>query len=224
MSLAIDRELIIKTLFAGRTRIVNGLQEPGYSKMYVKDHPFPKYDLKEAKKLVSESAYKGEVIPYYILNDYYLNEVNVSQALVEMWKAAGINVQIEVKENWTQVNAEDENKIRYLGMRNTSHTDLYGDPSGCLWRTYSAKYDATTFHNWKGADVDEFNKLGGILDSSINPQDRYNAFKKMLEIYDNNPPAIVLYQNVALSAKQKKLDWSAYSQVYMYFGPENFKQ
>ncbi len=224
MSLAIDRELLVKTLFSGRTRVTNGLQEPGYDKMFVKEHPYPKYDLKLAQKLVKESKYKGEVIPYYILNDYYPNEVSAAQAMVEMWRTAGINVQIEVKENWGQVNAEDSNKIRILGMRNTSHTDNFGDPSGCLWRTYNAKYDAQTFYDWKGPDVDEFNRLGKILDSSPDQKVRYTTFKKMLEIYDNNPPALILYQNVAFSAKRQNVDWTAYRQVYMYFGPENYKQ
>ncbi|MDX9801556.1 MAG: ABC transporter substrate-binding protein [Spirochaetia bacterium] len=224
MSLAIDRELLVKTLFSGRTRVTNGLQEPGYDKMFVKDHPYPKYDLKKAQQLVKESVYKGESIPYYIQNDYYPNEVNVAQAMVEMWRTAGINVQLEVKENWAQVNLEDSNKIRILGMRNTSHTDNFGDPSGCLWRTYNPKYDAQVFHNWKGADVDEFNKLGKVLDSSADQKERYNAFKKMLDIFDNNPPALILYQNVAFSAKRANINWSAYRQVYMYFGPENFTQ
>ncbi|MCL2704594.1 MAG: ABC transporter substrate-binding protein [Spirochaetaceae bacterium] len=224
MSLAVDRDLIIKTLFSGRTRVVNGLQEPGYGPMFVKEIPYPKYDLNKAKELVKKSKYNGEVIPYYILNDYYPNEVSVAQAMVEMWRAAGVNVQIEVKENWGQVNIEDSNKIRILGMRNTSHTDQYGDPSGCLWRTYTPKYDAQLLHNWQGADVDEFNKLGEILDSTADQKVRYNSAKRMLEIFDANPPAMILYQNVVFSAKRKNIDWNAYRQVYMYFGPENFKQ
>jgi len=224
MSLAVDRDLLIKTIFSGRTRVPNGLQDPGYGPMFVKEHPYPKLDLNKAKELVAKSKYNGEIITYWILNDYYPNEVSSSQALVEMWRAAGINVQIEVKENSGQINVEGPDKLRVFGIRNTSHTDLYGDPSGCLWRTYTPNYDAQRFLNWKGPDVDEFNKHGEILDSSIDQKERYNSAKRMLEIYDANPPAIILYQNVVFSAKRKNIDWSAYKQVYMYFGPDNFKQ
>ncbi|MCL2704592.1 MAG: ABC transporter substrate-binding protein [Spirochaetaceae bacterium] len=224
MSMAIDRDLIIKTLFSGRTRVPNGLQDPGYGPMYVKDHPFPKYDLNKAKELVKKSKYNGEIINYPIQNDYYPNEVSVTQAMVEMWKAAGINVQLEVKENSGQINLEGPDKIRLLAIRNTSHQDLYGDPSGCLWRTYTPAYDAQRFYNWKGPDVDEFNNHGKILDTSADQKERYASAKRMLEIYDANPPAMILYQNMVFSAKRKNLDWSAYKQVYMYFGPENFKQ
>ncbi|RJQ55649.1 MAG: ABC transporter substrate-binding protein [Desulfobacteraceae bacterium] len=221
LSLALDRELLVKTLFAGRTVVPNGLQDPSYGPMYVKDHPYPRYDLKLAQQMVKESKYKGEAIPYHIQNNYYPNEVDAAQAMVEMWRAAGINVQIEVKENWAQVNVEDQNKIRIYGMRNVSHTDLFMDPSGCMWRTYNPKYEAQAKHNW---DPGDFNKWGKILDTSIDQKERYDAFKKMLEYFDENPPAMVLYQNVVTSAKRKNIDWSAYKQVYMYFGPENFRQ
>ena len=224
MSLAIDRELLNKTLFSGRTRVPNGVQEPGYGQMFVKDHPYPKYDPNNAKELLKKSKYKGEVINYPILIDYYPNEVSASQAIVEMWRAVGINVQIEVKENWSQVEANDSNNIKTAGIVNTSHTDLFGDPSGCLWRSYNQKYDAQFWYNWSGPNVDEFNKLGALLDSTIDQKARYDIFGKMLKIFDTDPPAIILYQNVVFSAKRKSFDWSAYRQVYMYFGPENFRQ
>ncbi|MCL2706133.1 MAG: ABC transporter substrate-binding protein, partial [Spirochaetaceae bacterium] len=224
LSLAIDRELLNKTLFLGKTRVPNGLQDPGYGPMYVKDHPYPKYDPNEAKEWLKKSKYKGEVIPFHVRTDYYPNELSSSQAMVEMWRDVGINVQMEVKENWGQVSVEDSNKIRIGGLINTSHTDLYGDPSGCLWRTYTPKYDAQLNHNWKGPDVDEFNRLGELLDSTADQKVRYDSAKRMLEIFDANPPATILYQNVVFSAKRKNIDWSAYKQVYMYFGPENFKQ
>ena len=224
MSLAIDRDLIIKTLFSGRTRVPNGIQDPGYGPMFVKDHPYPKFDLNKAKELVKKSKYNGEVLNYYILNDYYPNEVSVAQAMVEMWKAAGINVQIEVKENWGQVNVEDANKIRIHDIRQTSHQDQYGDPAGCLWRTYTPAYDPQRLYNWVGPFADEFNNHGKILDTSADQKERFASAKRMLEIYDENPPAMILYQNIIFSAKRKNIDWSAYKQVYMYFGPENFKQ
>ncbi|MCL2706131.1 MAG: ABC transporter substrate-binding protein [Spirochaetaceae bacterium] len=224
MSLAVDRELLNKTLFSGRTRVPNGLQDPGYGPMFVKEHPYPKFDLNKAKELVAKSKYNGEAINYFSFNNSYPNEVDVAQAMVAMWRVAGINVELEVKESGSMVNMEGPDKIRILAMRNTSHTDLYGDPSGCLWRTYTPQYDAQRYYNWKGPDVDEFNKLGEILDSSIDQKERYNSAKRMLEIFDANPPAIILYQNVVFAGKRKDLNWSAYKQVYMYFGPENFKQ
>ncbi len=221
MSCAIDRELIVETLWGGRTTVPNGMQFKSYGDMYVKENPAPVYDPKLAKKLLEKSIYNGEVIPFYIQNDYYINEVDTSQILVEMWKAIGVNVQIEVKENWSQVNATDENKIRVYGMRHSSNTGLYPDPASCLWRTYNPSYDSQKHNNWK---ADEFNKLGNILDSSFNQKERYKAFKEMLEYWDDNPPGLILYNNAIFYGKNKNIDWTPYEQYFMDFGPGNLKQ
>jgi len=79
-------------------------------------------------------------------------------------------------------------------------------------------------YNWKGLDIDEYNKLGNILDAEADQRKRYEAFERMLEIFDNNPPLVLLYQNIAFCAKRQNINWNAYRQVYMYFGPENFRQ
>ena len=192
MSYAIDRELIVETLWGGRTIVPNGIQYKSYGDMYVKENPAPKYDPELAKEMLKKSVYNGEVINFWIQNDYYINEVDTSQILVEMWKAIGVNVAIEVKENWSQINVVDENKKRLLGMRHSSNTGLYPDPASCLWRTYNQSYDSQKNHNWKGKDVDRFNELGAVLDSSSSQKERYAAFKEMLEIWDNNPPSLIL--------------------------------
>ena len=224
MSLAIDRELMVETLWGERTSVPNGLQYPSYGDMYVKDHPQPKYDPELAKELVKKSVYNGEVINFWIQNDYYINEVDTSQVLVEMWKAIGVNVEIEVKENWAQINVTDENKKRTLGMRHSSNTGLYEDPVSLIWRTYNQSYDSQKKHNWKGKTVDKFNEGGAILDSSFDQKERYAALKEMLEIWDENPPAAILYSNAIFYGKQKNIDWTAYEQYFMDFGPENLTQ
>ena len=138
-----------------------------------------------------------------------------------MWKAIGVNVEIEVKENWAQVNVVDENKKRVLGMRHSSNTGLYTDPVACLWRTYNQSYDAQKNHNWK---VSRFNDLGEILDSSLDQKERYAAFKEMLEIWDDNPPSVILHNNAIFYGKNKNMDWTPYEQYFMDFGPDNLKQ
>ncbi len=44
-----------------------------------------------------------DVYKRQLLNNYYTNQVATAQVLVEMWQAAGLNVQIEMKENWQQI-------------------------------------------------------------------------------------------------------------------------
>ncbi len=75
--------------------------------MFHADWTVPAYDPKLAQDLLKQANYKGDPIPYRLLNNYYTNQVATAQVLVEMWKAVGLNVQIETKENWTQIMERD---------------------------------------------------------------------------------------------------------------------
>ena len=101
MTHSIDRQAIVDSLWLGRTKIPQGLQWPFYADMLVKDWAVPAFDLGRAKALVKASGYKGAVIPFRLLNNYYINQVPTAQILVEMWRQAGLNVELEMKENWT---------------------------------------------------------------------------------------------------------------------------
>ena len=104
---AIDRQAIVDSLWAGRTRVPRGLQWEFYADMFQSDWNVPEYNPKLAQDLLKQANYKGDPIPYRLLNNYYTNQVATAQVLVEMWKAVGLNVQIETKENWTQIMERD---------------------------------------------------------------------------------------------------------------------
>lgn len=218
LSYAIDRQLLCDTLWNGMVEVPNGIQWQSYGDMFIGEHPKPKYDPALAKEMLKKSKYKGEVLQYRVLKDYYTGELDTAQACIEMWKAVGINVEIQVCENWSQVNAPDANGIRTYDMRNTSHNGLFPDPAAALWRTYKPTYDATRFNNWKAPD---FHAQGEILASSLDQAKRRAAFKKMLEIWDENPPAVLLYSNAVFFAKLKGVDWQPYEANFMDFGPKN---
>ena len=220
MSYAIDRELLVKTLWKGMVGVPNGIQWPVYGDLYIKEHPKAIYDVELAKKELAQSKYNGEVLVFKIRKDYYIGEIDTAQACVEMWKKIGVNVELQVCENWSQVNAVDENGIRTYDMRNTSHNGLFPDPVSCLWRTHKRGKDPQKYHNWQAPD---FYEQGDILESSLDPKERRAAFKRMLEIWDENPPAALLYSNAVFFGKQKKIDWTPYGCQFMDFGPDNVK-
>ena len=98
MSIALDRDLIVKTIWGGRTKVPNGLQYDFFGDMYLADYPAYKYDPAKAKQLIKEAGYKGEEIEYRSNNNYYTSEVAVSQAMTAMWQAVGLNVRLDVGE------------------------------------------------------------------------------------------------------------------------------
>ena len=92
LNLAIDRQLIVDTLYQGRTAVPRGMQQELFADMYIKDWPELEFNPDKAKALLKEAGYNGEEIYYRVLSNYYTLEVSTAQILVEMWKAVGLNV------------------------------------------------------------------------------------------------------------------------------------
>ena len=121
---AIDRQAIVEALWSGRTRVPAGLQWEFYGPMFVDNWTVPAYDPAKAKQLLKEADYKGDPIPYRLLSNYYTNQVATAQVLVEMWRQVGLNVPIEMKENWQQI--FDGNGQR--AVRDWSNSAGFNDP------------------------------------------------------------------------------------------------
>ena len=78
MTYAIDRELLVKTLWKGMVGVPNGIQWPVYGDMYIKEHPKAIYDVELAKKELAQSKYNGEVLVFRVLKDYYIGEMDTA--------------------------------------------------------------------------------------------------------------------------------------------------
>jgi peptide/nickel transport system substrate-binding protein len=100
---AIDRQAIVDSLWAGRTKVPAGLQWEFYGDMFHADWKVPEYNPKLARDLLKQAGYKGDPITYRVLNNYYTNQNATAQILTEMWRSVGLNVQMQTVENWSQI-------------------------------------------------------------------------------------------------------------------------
>jgi peptide/nickel transport system substrate-binding protein len=215
LNLAIDRQAIVDSLWKGRTNVPASLQWESFGDMYLADFPKYAYAPEEAMRLAKEAGYNGEPIAYRVLNNYYANELPTAQVLVEMWKAAGLNVVLEVKENWQQVLMDDEGRA----IRNWSNSAIYPDPASSLSRQHGPSGVQAAYKEWVN---DEFEKLAVTLRNSTDPAERKATFKRMLEIWEvDDPNGTVLHQNAMFYAKRKDVKWDAYPHPYMDFRPRN---
>ena len=62
LSLSIDRALLVETLWGGRAELMRGLQFPEYGELYNPDRPISPYDPEQARSLLEESTYDGEIL------------------------------------------------------------------------------------------------------------------------------------------------------------------
>jgi peptide/nickel transport system substrate-binding protein len=216
MVMAIDRQLIVDSLYHGRTTVPNGFQMKFFGDMFIEDYPGLRYDPDKARQLVEKSGYRGETIYYRILPDYYTLETATGQILVEMWKAVGLNVKLEIKENWSQILKNDETRH----IVNMSHTAFYFDPEGLLWRRLGPK-SPFRFENIYGGkepfcDVpQEFDQWGQTMLGSTDLKTRRKAARLMLEIVDAEAFLIPLHALPMFYGKRDEVDWTPYPAEYM---------
>jgi len=215
MSHAIDRQMIVDMMWDGRTVVPKGLQFEFYGPMLVQDHTVPAYDPDKAVSLLKEAGYNGEVIPYRVLNNYYTGQVQKAQIMTEMWRAVGLNVQIQMVENWSQI--YDPSSPR--GIRDWSNSAGFNDPVSSLVQQHGPNGQQQQKGEWSN---DEFNRLSAVLENSTDPAERKRTFARMLQIAEYEDPAfMVVHQTAAFYAKRKDIDWKWSPSFYMDFRQGN---
>ncbi|MCS6932406.1 MAG: ABC transporter substrate-binding protein [Acetobacteraceae bacterium] len=215
MSHSVDREAIVQALWAGRTRIPRGMQMESYGEMYLSDWENPRFDPAEARRLLREAGYRGDPIPYRLLNNYYTNQVANAQIAVEMWRAVGLNVQIEMRENFAQVTARTPGRA----LRDWSNTSIFGDPVAGILRSFGPRTEAERNGEWTN---EEFDRVSAALEAETDMARRRAQFRRILAILEREDPAyIVLHHAAAFTAKRRDIRWRASSGWAMVFGPGN---
>jgi peptide/nickel transport system substrate-binding protein len=214
---AIDREAIVQGLFLGKTSVPNGLQWEYYGPMFHADWRVPAFDLALARRLVQESGYRGEPIPYRVGPGYYTNQVPTAQVLVEMWRAAGLNVRIDMKENWGQIFATDTPR----GIRDWSNSASFNDPVASIVSQHCQRGQQQQVGEWTNA---EFNALCTRLEASTDTQERRGIFRRMLEIAEREDPAYtVLHRSVLYYGVRRDIEWTYSPTQAMDFRATNFR-
>lgn len=218
MTHAIDRETIVETLWDGRTTVPAGLQWSYYGDMFLSDWTVPEYDMELAKKLVQESGYNGEEITFRVLNNYYTNQVSTAQINAESFRQIGLNVKIEMKENWQQI-FDKESGPRMV--RDWSNSAPFPDPVSSIVNQHCQNGQQQQVGEWTN---EEFNALCIKLETSTDLEERRASFRRMLEIAEREDPAYtVLHQSAIFFGKRKDIAWNWSGLQSMDFRADNFQ-
>jgi len=214
---AIDRKAIVDSLWAGRTTVPAGLQWPFYADMLVQGWTVPEYDPARVKQLLAEANYKGERIEFRLQNNYYTNQTATGQALTEMFNQVGINVQIVMKENWSQVFEKTPSRA----VRDWSNSATFNDPVSSIVAQHGPNGEQQQRGEWTNA---EMNELSAKMQTSTDRAARKQMFARMLMICEREDPAYtVLHQNATFTATRKDIGWKAAPSFAMDFRAKNWK-
>ena len=219
MTHSIDRQAIVDALWGGQTVVPAGLQFESYrtADMFIEGWTVPEFNPELARDLLKQAGYKGDVIPYRLLNNYYTNQTPTAQILVEMWKQAGLNVEIQMKENWGQIHDPEGTK----GVRDWSASNSINDPITPMVVQFGPNGEMQQKREWTNAEV---NQLSTVMETSTDRAARKKAFARMLEICEREDPAYtVLHQNAVFTGVKSELQWKAAPAFAMDFRPSNWK-
>jgi peptide/nickel transport system substrate-binding protein len=214
LSYAIDRKLLVDSLWNGRAVIPNGHNFPEYGPMYLPGHAYA-FDPDKARQLLKAAGYNGQKIVYRTLPNYYTNALPAAEILLEMWKAVGINAELEVVENFTQ--------MARAGMQigNNSNSIRLPDPLGSLWVSWSPDAAAQLSGQWPADSAAGFNAAGRALEREVDPEKRRQLFETMLTAWEDEAPGTILYQPLETYGVKKSIRWQPYTFYYMDLRPYN---
>src|SRR5687768_14958481 len=131
LSLAIDREAIVKELWRGRGIVPNGPIAKGDNHFDANLPPLA-FNPKEARERLKKAGYKNEEIFLETTVAYVAQDKAMAEAVAAMWKDVGVNAKVEVIEY--SVRAQKNRDKAFKGLFWSDPTSTLSDPDGMMWR------------------------------------------------------------------------------------------
>jgi len=199
LSLAIDREAIVKELWRGRGIVPSGCIAKGDNHFDPSLPPLA-YSPAEAKDRLKKAGYKGEEIFIETTVAYVAQDKAMSEAIAAMWKDVGVNVKVEVIEY--SVRAQKNREKSFKGVFWSDPTSTLGDPDGMVWRLIGP---GGPQDYWREAKFDE---LGNAARFSVDEKFRGQAYKEMTKIFLEHFPWLPVIQPYEDYGLQKYVEFT----------------
>ena len=135
-----------------------------------------------------------------------------AEAMVDMWKDAGLNVKIEFVESLAWL--DDVHMMPWMNGL------TFSDPLGGLGSHWSAT--SSIQKNWWPAPA-RFNELLAEMETETDPTARRELYREVMQIWDEEVPALLMYCPNAIWAMREGLSWE-YTPGYAFnFRAENLR-
>ncbi len=201
LSLAIDRQAVVKDLWLGQGIVPKGPIAKG-DFAYEETLPPLAYNPALAKQRLKEAGYQNEEIVLESTVGYVANDKQMSEAIVTMWRDVGLNAKMEIIEY--SVRAQKNRERSFKGLWWSDPTSVLGDPDGMMWRLLGP---GGIMDYWRHARFDE---LGNEAHFSVEQAKRLQAYREMTKIFLENLPWIPVIQPVESYGVAKWVEWQPY--------------
>lgn len=192
LSNAIDRKAIVENVLkAGQTPAFSfvplGINDPDGKDFASKKYFEPQGDIEKAKKLLAEAGYPdGQGLPKLtILYNPEGGNGEVFQAIQDMWKKIGVNVELQTQE-W-KVFQSTRNAKKYQIARGAWSGD-YSDPM-----TFLDLFDSKSPSNEVGYNNPKYDQLVRSAKTEVDAKKRFDLMRQAEDILMADMPIIPLY-------------------------------
>jgi peptide/nickel transport system substrate-binding protein len=195
ISLAIDRDVIIKDILVGYGRPVVSPIPPGLIG-HTSFSPKP-YDPEKARSLLKQAGYSNLTLDFVLMKDLYPKQVEICQAVAAMLGEVGIKVNIK---NLEIATAREQRTAGTYDMFFSGWAHMPHDPDWYLgqWFTKEGAKGLTRYNNPK---VEQLILEGRVPD----PKVRQQKYEEIQRILWEEEPEIWPYYSVAIYAVSDKL-------------------
>jgi peptide/nickel transport system substrate-binding protein len=199
LSLAIDRETILRGLWLGRGQIPIGFVPQGDRIGYAPDLPPFAYDQEQAISLLQQAGYNGEPIIFEATDGYIENDAAMTTVLASMWQQVGLNVEIR----WITLEERTEKNLSrgFDGVWWSDPTSTIQDPDGMMFRLLGP---GGIQDYWQDA---EWLQLGVQARTSQDAEIRSRNYRRMQEIMLDQLPWIPILQPEEGYGLRNEISW-----------------
>lgn len=196
---AIDRDLIIKNVLKGQADRLDGPIGPGqygYDAEYTKKNLTIAYDPAKARELVKASGYNNEVVYLDAPVGRYINDKELTEAMVPMLNAVGINARLRTPE-WATLWADvQKGKTPFYYMGRGSVVD----PSVAL-----SQYFETNGSPRIGISDPEIDRTLAAERVTFDPVERKKALNFAFKAIEDAAPGCFMWRHHMLYGQSKTI-------------------
>jgi peptide/nickel transport system substrate-binding protein len=185
LSLAIDRETILKDVWRGRGLLPNGPIPEGDD---YHDRALPRlpYDPRRARECLRRAGYRNEPIVIETTEGYLPSDKSMTDMIAEMWEDIGVKVVVEVIDLATRQRKNRQQTFK--GVWWSDPTSTTREPDGMMGRLLSPE----GLHDyWRHPEFDRLALVARVTDDKLA---RADAYRQMTSIFLAHNPWIVVLQ------------------------------
>ena len=214
LSLAIDRQTIVKELWRGRGVVPNG-PIPRGERLHDASLPALPYDPAAARERLKRAGYRGEAIHFETTAGMIANDRVMASAITEMWEDIGVKVVLDVID--IEARHRKNRQQAFKGVWWSDPTSIIRDPDGMMGRLLSP---GQPHDYWRH---DEFDRLAVAARSSADERGRAEAYRRMTAIFLQENPWIVVLQPVEDYGLKRYVEFTPSPDQQLDLRPPNFQ-